>query len=104
MKDSIRQQLIQLRPAMRPLAVLCALLALWLGWSGVAQFRDGDRRSDLEATRDSGVRLVHQALSRAPAVDLAPLLSQLAGAQRRQNRLLALLVVLLAGVLLIKVL
>ena len=62
MKDSIRQQLIQLRPAMRPLAVLCALLALWLGWSGVAQFRDGDRRSDLEATRDSGVRLVHQAL------------------------------------------
>jgi phosphomannomutase / phosphoglucomutase len=62
MKDSIRQQLIRLRPAMRPLAVLCALLALWLGWSGVAQFRDGDRRSDLEATRDSGVRLVHQAL------------------------------------------
>jgi len=62
MKDSIRQQLIQLRPAMKPLAILCALLALWLGWSGVAQFRDSDRRSELEATRDSGVQLVHQAL------------------------------------------
>ena len=62
MKDSIRQQLIQLRPAMKPLAILCGLLALWLGWSGIAQFRDSDRRSELEATRDSGVQLVHQAL------------------------------------------
>ncbi len=62
MKDSLRQQLIQLRPAMKPLAVLCALLALWLGWSGVAQFRDNERRSDLQTTRDSGVQLVHQAM------------------------------------------
>ena len=62
MKDSLRQQLIQLRPAMKPLAALCALLALWLGWSGVAQFRDNVRRSELEATRDSGAQLVHQAL------------------------------------------
>ena len=45
MNDSIRQQLIQLRPAMKPLAVLCALLALWLGWSGFAQFNDEARRS-----------------------------------------------------------
>jgi phosphomannomutase/phosphoglucomutase len=62
MKDSTRQQLIQIRPAMRPLAVLCALLALWLGWSGFAQFRDNERRSDLETTRDSGVQLVQQAM------------------------------------------
>jgi phosphomannomutase / phosphoglucomutase len=62
MKDSIRQQLVQIRPAMKPLAVLCALLALWLGWSGIAQFRDNERRSDLETTRDNGVQLVHQAM------------------------------------------
>jgi phosphomannomutase/phosphoglucomutase len=62
MKDSLRQQLIQIRPAMKPAAVLCALLALWLGWSGVAQFRDNDRREDLQASRDRGVQLVHQAL------------------------------------------
>jgi len=49
-------------------------------------------------------RLVHQALAREPAADLAPLLTQLAGAQRWQNRLLTLIVVLLAGVLLINVL
>ncbi|MBS1230217.1 MAG: 2-polyprenylphenol 6-hydroxylase [Proteobacteria bacterium] len=48
-------------------------------------------------------RLVHQALAREPA-DLAPLLAQLASAQRRQNQLLALIVVLLAAVLLIKLL
>ena len=62
MKDSTRQQLVQLRPAMKPLAVLCTLLALWLGWSGIAQFRDNARRSDLETTRDSAVQLVHQAI------------------------------------------
>jgi phosphomannomutase/phosphoglucomutase len=62
MKDSLRQQLIQIRPAMKPAAVLCALLAVWLGWSGVAQFRDNDRREDLLASRDRGVQLVHQAL------------------------------------------
>lgn len=62
MNDSMRQQLIQLRPAMKPFAVLCALLALWLGWSGIAQFRDTARRSDLETTRDDGVELVHQAM------------------------------------------
>jgi phosphomannomutase / phosphoglucomutase len=62
MNDSIRQQLIQIRPAMKPLAVLCALLALWLGWSGFSQFSDDARRSDLETTRDNGVQLVHQAM------------------------------------------
>jgi phosphomannomutase / phosphoglucomutase len=62
MNDSIRQQLIQLRPAMKPLSVLCALLALWLGWSGFAQFNDEARRSGLETTRDNGVQLAHQAM------------------------------------------
>ena len=62
MKDTTRQQLLQLRPAMKPLTVLCALLALWLGWSGIAQFRDNARRSDLEITRDNGVQLIHQAM------------------------------------------
>lgn len=62
MKYSIREQLVQIRPAMKPLAVLCALLALWLGWSGIAQFRDNARRSDLETTRDNGVQLLHQAM------------------------------------------
>ncbi len=62
MKDSLREQLIRIRPAMKPLAVLCALLALWLGWSGVAQFRDNSRRSDLEISRDGAVQLVHQAM------------------------------------------
>ena len=65
MKDSIRQQLVQIRPAMKPLAVLCALLALWLGWSGIAQFRDNQRRNDLVTTRDSGVRLANQAILQA---------------------------------------
>ena len=64
MKDSLRQQLIQIRPAMKPAAVLCALLAVWLGWSGVAQFRDNDRREELLASRDRGVQLAHQALMR----------------------------------------
>jgi phosphomannomutase / phosphoglucomutase len=62
MNENIRQQLVQLRPAMKPLTILCALLALWLGWSGVAQFRDNARRSNLETTRDDGAQLVHQAM------------------------------------------
>jgi phosphomannomutase/phosphoglucomutase len=64
MKDSLRQQLIQIRPAMKPAAVLCALLAVWLGWSGVAQLRDGARRDELQQIRDRGVQLSHQALMR----------------------------------------
>ncbi len=84
MKDSLRQQLIQIRPAMKPAAVLCALLALWLGWSGVAQFRDNDRREDLQASRDRGVQLVHQALMQqqkrlTEALALAEVQTALAG-------------------------
>ena len=48
-------------------------------------------------------RLVHQALAREPATDLAPLLTQLAGAQRRQNQLLALIVALLAALLVMRI-
>jgi ubiquinone biosynthesis protein len=44
-------------------------------------------------------RLVHQALSRPPAADLSPLLAEIAAGQRRQNALLAAIVVLLAGIL-----
>ncbi|MFZ5636219.1 MAG: phosphomannomutase/phosphoglucomutase [Pseudomonadota bacterium] len=62
MKESFRQQLIQIRPAMKPAGVLCALLALWLGWSGSAQLTDNARRDDLQQSRDNGVQLVHQAL------------------------------------------
>ena len=44
-------------------------------------------------------RLVHQALSREKASDLAPLLAELAAAQRQQNRMLGLIAVLLATLL-----
>jgi hypothetical protein len=40
-------------------------------------------------------RLVHHALRREGAAQLAPLLAELAAGQRRQNRLLALITVLL---------
>ncbi|MFT3848435.1 MAG: ubiquinone biosynthesis regulatory protein kinase UbiB [Propionivibrio sp.] len=44
-------------------------------------------------------RLVHQALSREPSAELAPILAELVAAQRRQNRLLALIAVLLVAAL-----
>jgi ubiquinone biosynthesis protein len=40
-------------------------------------------------------RLVHRALKREKAADLAPVLAELNATQRRQNRLLALIAVLL---------
>ena len=46
-------------------------------------------------------RLVHQALTREPAAELAPLLAELNATQRRQNRLLVMVVVLLAAALVI---
>ena len=46
-------------------------------------------------------RLVHQTLARPPQPALAPLLSDLAASQRRQNRLLALIAALLAGLLIV---
>ncbi len=62
MKDSLRQQLLPLRPGMKPLAGLCVVLALWFGWTGVAQFLYESRVTDLGAVRDSAVQLTHQAL------------------------------------------
>ena len=47
-------------------------------------------------------RLVHQTLARPPQPALAPLLSDLAASQRRQNRLLALIAALLAGLLIVQ--
>ena len=44
-------------------------------------------------------RLAHRALAREPAAELAPLLAELNASQRRQNRLLALIAVLLAAAL-----
>jgi ubiquinone biosynthesis protein len=44
-------------------------------------------------------RLLHQSLTREPPADLAPLIAELAAAQRRQNRLLALVAALLLALL-----
>ncbi|MFZ2855069.1 MAG: AarF/UbiB family protein, partial [Rhodocyclaceae bacterium] len=44
-------------------------------------------------------RLMHQVLAQPVAADAAPLLAAIAGAQRRQNQLLALIALLLAGLL-----
>ncbi|WP_082578462.1 phosphomannomutase/phosphoglucomutase [Lysobacter sp. Root690] len=52
----------QLKPVLLPLAVLCALLALWLGWAGVQQHLDSSRRSDLSRVRDNAVAAAHDAL------------------------------------------
>lgn len=46
-------------------------------------------------------RLVHQALSREPAAELAPILAELNATQCRQNRLLALIALLLVAALVI---
>jgi phosphomannomutase/phosphoglucomutase len=64
MKDSTRQQIIQIRPALLPIAGLCLVLALVMGWSGLSQFMYDQRREELELTRDNGMQLVHQALLR----------------------------------------
>jgi phosphomannomutase/phosphoglucomutase len=64
MKDRTRQQIIQIRPALLPIAGLCLVLALVMGWSGLSQFIHDQRREELELTRDNGMQLVHQALLR----------------------------------------
>jgi len=43
----------QLRQLALPLAVLLGLLALWLAWSGVSQWRDHQREEGLSTARDS---------------------------------------------------
>ncbi|MGO4775557.1 phosphomannomutase/phosphoglucomutase, partial [Lysobacter sp. 2RAB21] len=52
----------QLKPVMLPLALLCGVLALWLGWAGVQQHLDSSRRSDLASERDAAVASAHDAL------------------------------------------
>ena len=47
-------------------------------------------------------RLVHQALTREPAAELAPMLAELARAQRQQNRWLGVIAVLLAALLVVQ--
>jgi phosphomannomutase/phosphoglucomutase len=53
----------KMRPLFIPLAVLVALLAVWLMWSSVAQIIDSNRRSDMQAARDMGGQFVQQALT-----------------------------------------
>ncbi|MBX3712412.1 MAG: phosphomannomutase/phosphoglucomutase [Lysobacter sp.] len=64
MKDRTRQQIVQIRPALLPIAGLCLVLALVMGWSGLSQFMYDQRREELELTRDNGMQLVHQAMLR----------------------------------------
>ena len=52
----------QLKPVMLPLALLCGVLALWLGWAGVQQHLDSSRRTDLGRERDAAVSSAHDAL------------------------------------------
>lgn len=92
MKDRTRQQILQIRPALLPIAALCLVLAVVMGWSGVAQFMHDQRRAALELTRDNGMQLVHQAMLRQqkqlseamerPAVQAALATGDLAGAAK----------------------
>ncbi|MGH8080261.1 MAG: hypothetical protein ACREP7_06775, partial [Lysobacter sp.] len=52
----------QLKPVMLPLAALCGVLALWMGWAGVQQHLDSSRRTDLTRERDAAVASAHDAL------------------------------------------
>jgi phosphomannomutase / phosphoglucomutase len=52
-----------LRRALPMLAALFALLALWLGWGGVQQWRDARRDEGLQQARDSVLSATQQALA-----------------------------------------
>ncbi|MDR6842045.1 phosphomannomutase/phosphoglucomutase [Pseudoxanthomonas sacheonensis] len=52
-----------LRRALPMLAALLALLALWLGWGGVQQWRDMRRDEGLQQARDSVLSATQQALA-----------------------------------------
>ncbi|MGN7832879.1 phosphomannomutase/phosphoglucomutase [Pseudoxanthomonas sp. 22568] len=56
-----RLPLGDLSRALPGLAVLGLLLAGWLGWSGVRQWRDADRGEALEQARDAGVAALESA-------------------------------------------
>jgi phosphomannomutase / phosphoglucomutase len=53
----------QVRPLLLPLAVVTALMSLWLIWSSIAQIIDSNRRSDMQAARNMGGQFVQQALT-----------------------------------------
>ena len=69
-----------------------------LGWRGLVRGLKQEA-PNWARTLPQMPRLVHQALSREKPVELAPLLVELASAQRQQNRLLGLVVVLLVALL-----
>ena len=52
-----------LRRALPMLAVLFALLAVWLGWGGVQQWRDARRDEGLQQARDTVLSATQQALA-----------------------------------------
>ncbi len=65
------------------LAVLCALLAIWVGWSGVRQWRDAGRLQALQSARDAAVGAVEAAYAQhtrqlAQRLTSAPLKAALA--------------------------
>ncbi|TXH66955.1 MAG: phosphomannomutase/phosphoglucomutase [Lysobacteraceae bacterium] len=62
MQHGTRQLLHSFKPVLLPLAALTGVLALWLGWSSIAQIRDGSRRSELESSRNMGVQQIQQGL------------------------------------------
>jgi phosphomannomutase/phosphoglucomutase len=47
-----------LKPAMPIIATVCALLALWLAWSGWVQFQSERREAALKSTRDQAAKQV----------------------------------------------
>jgi len=57
-----RVALAHARPWMPVLAVVCALLALWLAWSGWRQMQDDSRRGALEQGRDTAAQSTQRVL------------------------------------------
>ncbi|UHQ20584.1 phosphomannomutase/phosphoglucomutase [Lysobacter sp. KIS68-7] len=73
----------QLRPALPAIALVCALIAAWMAWSGFQQFRADTRRAELVHARDAMVGQVSEAVKKhlaklAAAVASAPVQSALA--------------------------
>lgn len=64
----------QLRQLALPLAAVLGLLALWMAWSGVSQWRDHQREESLTATRD-GVALAIGSTLKTQSAQLGKLLS-----------------------------
>ncbi|GAB2505326.1 phosphomannomutase/phosphoglucomutase [Lysobacter humi (ex Lee et al. 2017)] len=65
MAPSSSALLERLKPALPLLAGLCLLLAGWFGWNAFEQFRDAQRRGDVEQVRDEAVRVAQSALTAA---------------------------------------